>query len=125
ADDGDDELADDDDLDMEDGDTDYTLSVTFESGGRDFEALIDDEGKIKYVYEEIPFSQAPSEIIAAALAKIKDGDLIYFDRVLDETKGRSIQTYIIGVSKKDVYLDAEGEVTSVEDAPDDIPDDAE
>jgi len=113
------------DADMADGDGEFTLSVTFESGGRDFEALVDDEGKIKYVYEEIPFNQAPSEIIGAALSRVKDGDLIYFDRVLDETTGRSVQTYIVGVSDKDVYLDAEGAVTSVEDAPDDIPDDAE
>lgn len=114
-----------DDLDEEDPAAHYTLSVTFESGGHDFEALLDDEGKIKYIYEDLPLSHAPSEIIAAALLKVKDRDLVYVDRVLDETHGNTVQSYIIGLGDKDVYLDAEGEVTAVEDAPDEEPEDAE
>lgn len=106
----------------EDVSADYTLSVTFESGGRDIEALMDDAGAIKFVYEAIPFSQAPGELIDAALRSVKSDDLIYFDKMLDETQpGRSVQSYIIGVGDKDVYLDAEGEVTAVEDAPEDEP----
>jgi hypothetical protein len=107
-------------------DCEYTLSVKFESRGHDFEALLDDDGKIKFVYEEIPFCEAPAEIIEAALRKVKGQDLVYFDKMLDETEeGRSIQSFIVGVGQKDVYLDAEGDVTSIEDAPDDIPDDVE
>jgi hypothetical protein len=115
-----------DDLADDDGACGYTLSVTFESRGHDFEVLMDDDGKIKFVYEEMPFCEVPAEILDSALRSVKGQDLVYVDLMLDETEpGRSIQSYIIGVGQKDVYLDAEGEVTSIEDAPDDVPDDAE
>ena len=118
--------AENDDLGDDDGSCGYTLSVTFESNGRDFEALMDDDGKIKFIYEEIPLSEAPPEILDVALRNVKGQDLVYIDKMIDETEeGRSIQSYIVGVGQKDVYLDAEGAVTSIEDAPDDEPDDAE
>src|SRR5262249_38240156 len=103
--------------DDEDETSPWTISVLFVSGGHHFEALTDDNGKIQYVYETIPLEQAPKPITEAALDEVDDGDLLYCQKVTDETKDKPAYTYVVGVGDKDVTLDLDGNVLKVKDAP--------
>jgi len=108
------------DLDRPDKDDEggnWTVSVMFVSGGKKFEALTDDDGKIQYVYETIPKGDAPVNIVDAARDEAKDGELVYVQKELDETKAPSVTTYIVGIGDKDIRVDPEGKVLEVKDAP--------
>jgi hypothetical protein len=94
----------------------WTISVMFVSAGRKFEALTDDDGKIQYVYETIPIEDAPKNIVDAARAEVKDGDVIYVQKELDETQDETVTTYLVGVGDKDVILDTDGKVIDTKDA---------
>ena len=104
--------------DVPDGEevSDWTVSVTFVSGGIDFEVLVSDAGAIRYIYEELPIDKTPKKIIDAAREALKDGEIIYVDRMTDEHKTPAVVTYTIGIGEKDVTLDADGKVVSIDDA---------
>jgi hypothetical protein len=104
--------------DVPDGEevSDWTVSVTFVSGGIDFEVLVSDAGAIRYIYEELPADKTPKKIIDAARAALKDGEIIYIDRMTDEHKTPAVVTYTIGIGEKDVTLDADGKVVRIDDA---------
>jgi hypothetical protein len=106
----------DDDMD-DDAQNDFTLSVTFQLNGLEYEALLNDKGVIRYVYEEVPVADAPVTIMKAARDAVKDGDFLYVDKVRNETKFPYVSSYIVGVGEKDVYLDADAKVQKIEDAP--------
>jgi hypothetical protein len=95
----------------------WTISVLFVSGGKKFEALTDDDGKIQYVYETIPKEDAPKNILDAALAEVNEGNIVYVQKERDETKDEAVTSYIVGVGDKDVRLDEDGKVIEVKDAP--------
>ena len=101
----------------EDDGANWTISVLFVSGDKKFEALTNDDGKIQYVYETIPKEDAPKNILDAALAEVKDGEVVYVQKERDETKGEAVTIYIVGVGDKDVRLDMDGKVIEVKDAP--------
>ena len=129
-----DDMAADDKNEKDDDDADemadWTISVMFKSGGKDFEALTNDDGKIQYIYETIPNEKAPENIVAAARDAAKDGDLIYVQKVTDESNEKPTESYIVGIGLRDVMLDMDGKVLKVKDVPndadkddDDAPDD--
>jgi hypothetical protein len=105
--------------------SDWTVSVLFKSAGKDFEALVNDDGKIQYVYETIPAEKAPRQIIDAAREAVKDGDVIFCQKCSDESKEAAVHTYVVVVGAKDVELDLEGKVLKVKDAPADAEEDDE
>ena len=116
-----DEVADagaDDDKDDDDGlGAEWTVSVMFTSAGKHFEALVNDDGKIQYVYETIPLEDAPKEIIAAARGAVKEGDLLFCQRLSDESEDIVVHSYVVGVGQKDVSVDVDGTILKVKDAP--------
>ncbi len=113
----------DDDADIDEG-ANWSVSVLFMSGGKHFEALINDDGKIQYVYETIALTDAPKEIVAAARDAVKDGDIVYFQKVADESQLPTVQLFLVGVGNKDVLLGADGKVLHIKDAPEEDPNDA-
>ena len=108
----------------------WTISVMFKSGGKDFEALTNDDGKIQYIYETVPNDKAPDNIVAAALAVAKSDELIYVQKVTDESLEKPTQSFVVGIGLQDIQLDLDGKVLKIKDVPndadkddDDAPDD--
>ena len=112
-----------DDDDIDDA-ANWSVSVLFVSAGKHFEALVDDDGKIQYVYETVSIANAPKEIVASARDAVKDGEIVYFQKVTDESQLPTVQLFLVGVGNKDVLLSAEGKVLHIKDAPDDDANDA-
>jgi hypothetical protein len=108
--------GDDDDAEDELG-AEWTVSVMFTSAGKHFEALVNDDGKIQYVYETIPLEDAPKDIVAAARAAVKEGDVLFCQRLSDESEEIVVHSYVVGVGQKDVSVDVDGTILKVKDAP--------
>ena len=103
------------DQENDDDGSDCTVSVTFVTSGRELEAWMDDTGKIEFVYEAIPLETAPKNIVDAARSTVEEGDILYLDKVLDETQQPAVVSYTIGIGDKEVHLDADGGIINVED----------
>lgn len=120
--DADDEKDDDDAADAgEDGNHNWSISVLFVSNGSDFEALLDDSGKILCVHEDISIEKAPKKIVEAAQKAVAmpDGEILYVDKVSDESKTPVATSYCVGIGLKEVKVSAEGKVLKIVDVPDD------
>ncbi|HYF52077.1 MAG TPA: hypothetical protein VEJ63_21890 [Planctomycetota bacterium] len=101
----------------EKGGSDWTVSVAFTCHGREFEVLVNDDGVIRYVYEEVPIDDAPVEVLKGARAEIARGDFLYVDKVMNEHRRPAVATYVVGFEQKDVYVDDKGKVLKVVDLP--------
>jgi hypothetical protein len=99
----------------------WTLSVTFVSGGHDFEVLLDDEGIPKFVYEDMPIESIPDDVLGAAYEAADEGDFVYCDKVLDETNDVPELTYVVGIGNEDIHLDSTGRVLHVDEANEELP----
>jgi hypothetical protein len=96
---------------------DWTVSATFMLGELECEALLNDDGKLLYRYEAVDPGQLPEKTTAAAREKFPGEDLLYADKLFDERPETPVMYYVIAFEKQDVYLDADGKILRVVDAP--------
>jgi len=93
--------------------SDWIVSVTFTSGEKEFEVLANDDGQIRYVYEEVAVDDTPTEVLKGARARVKEGDFLYVDKILNEHRKPAVATFVVGVGERDVYVDENGKVLKV------------
>jgi len=93
--------------------SDWTVSTTFTVKDREFEVLTNDEGLIRYVYEEVPVDDAPVVVLKGARTAVTAGDFLYVDKVVNEHRQPPVVTYVVGVGERDVYVDDKGKALKV------------
>jgi hypothetical protein len=110
--------ADDEHFEAEDkGDADdeayWTLSVTFTSKDADYQALVDDDGRICYVYQEMELDGLPEKVLDAVHAAAEDAEVESVEKMTDETKDPAEELYVVGLAHQEMHIRPDGTVKKI------------